>query len=239
MHLRCQALVSHDLHSTVKGAFILVCFQTLRREWQTGLWRMNVRRMQLDKILPSGGAGSSLNLLLVTSSTPAFWSWWRREECFQTRWRRRRSLRRCRSARGWWLCRGCHLMEAGASLQEVSWQTVGCGGGGRPLRPLFLSEWFHTDLCTSSSGRSSHRSGWPGWSPASGRWRWDPGTSLSVLRAAETWGRGVSLVALPSTATRCQQQCERWVYLEPWRSPWLRGRSPCIWGWQMFGREWI
>lgn len=69
--------------------------------------------------------------------------------------------------------------NGGASLQTIRWQKT--GGKKNPLRQKLLSEWVNADLCTSSSVRSSHRSGLPGWSPVSGRWRWDPGTSLSAL----------------------------------------------------------
>lgn len=183
MHLRCHALVSHDLHSTVKGAFILVCFQTLQREWQTGLWRTNVRRMQLDKILLSGGARSSLNLLLVTSSTPAFWSWWRREECFQTRWRRRRSLRRCRSARGWSLCRGYHLVEAGASLQEISWQTGGGGGGNLSGRCSSRSDSTLTFVPVLQGGHHIEADGLVGA-------LLQDGGGETLVRPSQSWGQG-------------------------------------------------
>lgn len=88
----------------------LVCFYTYvlpdpsGKDRESYFWPMNVRGMPFDWIL--------LNSSPMTSSTPAFWSWWHPEECFQTRWRRRRWLQMFPSTRGWLLCWGCHLMKA-------------------------------------------------------------------------------------------------------------------------------
>lgn len=44
LYSRCQALISHDLHSTVQGAFIFMCLQTLWKDKKALLYLINVSR---------------------------------------------------------------------------------------------------------------------------------------------------------------------------------------------------
>lgn len=87
---RHGAFVLHDLHGAVHGTFVLVSFQSLL------------------KTRPHDGddrqRGGALRGRGKNHYRPAFWSLWHPEECFRTRWRRRRPLRTTRSAWGWWFC---------------------------------------------------------------------------------------------------------------------------------------